>query len=95
MLRRLLAAFHRAESGELTSWPQTALQKMLLLNSASPGPMFRCFQIGGCSELEPKVKAVRASVGAQADVITHLDYTRQGLRPRSQEGNLEGLFGGS
>lgn len=89
MLGVTFFSFHRAESGELTSLAPDCPEIMLLLNSAPLGPMFRCFPIGGHSEIELKVKAVTGSLGAQSDVITHLDYTSQGLRPHSQGKNPE------
>lgn len=80
-----LLLFIELRVGSWPAWPQTALQIMLLLISASLATVFRCFQIGGCSEIELKVKAVTGSVGVQLDIIAHINYTSQGLRPRFQE----------
>lgn len=77
------------ESGELTSLAPECPEIRLLLSSAPRGPMFRCSQLGGGSKIEIKAETVTRSLRAQSDVITHLDYTSQGLKPHSQEKNPE------
>lgn len=50
-------------SGGSTKLAQTARQIRLLLNSSSLGPVFRCSQIGRCSEIELKSDGCRRIAG--------------------------------